>query len=82
MLPTMTVLETMLYGAKNYDRSLNFEKVRVQKQQVGLMISAEALKPDPEKVRAMKDMPSPKTKGRVSILEFIQYLDNSSQSWQ
>ena len=39
---------------------LNVDKVRVRKQQVpyvGHIISAEGLKPDPEKVGATKEMP-------------------------
>ena len=56
------VLEAVLHHARTYNLKLNFEKVRVRKQQVqyvGHIISAEGLKPDPEKVRAMKDMPPP-----------------------
>ena len=57
---------------------LNFDKVRVRKQQVpyvGHIISAEGLKPDPEKVSAMKEMPPPTTKEDVlRFLVSIQYL--------
>ena len=57
---------------------LNFDKVRVRKQQVpyvGHIISAEGLKPDPEKVSAMKEMPPPTTKEDVlRFLGSIQYL--------
>ena len=67
------VLETVLSHLK-----LNFEKVRVRKQQVryvGHIISEEGLKPDPEKVRAMKDMPPPEMKEDVCrFLGSIQYL--------
>ena len=64
MLPTNhdSILQTVLHHAKSCNLRLNFEKVRVRKQQVqnvGHIISAEGLKPDPKKVRAMKDM-SPK----------------------
>ena len=48
-----SVLEKVLYRAKSYNLKLNFDKVRVRKQQVpyvGHIISAEGLKPDPEKV--------------------------------
>ena len=54
-----SVLEKVLYRAKSYNLKLNFDKVRVRKQQVpyvGHIISAEGLKPDPEKVRATKEM--------------------------
>ena len=53
-----SVLEKVLFCAKSYNMKLNFDKVRVRKQQVpyvGHIISAEGLKPDPEKVRAMKN---------------------------
>ena len=63
-----SVLEKVLYRAKSYNLKLNFDKVRVRKQQVpyvGYIMSAEGLKPDPEKVRAMKEMPPPTTKEDV-----------------
>ena len=42
---------------------------------MGHIISAEGLKPDPEKVRAMREMPPPTTKEDVRrFLGFIQYL--------
>ena len=75
-----SVLEKVLYCAKSYNLKLNFDKVtcRVQKQQVpymGHIISAEGLKPDPEKVLAMKEMPPPTTKEDVLwFLGSIQYL--------
>jgi len=72
------VLEAVLNRARTYNLKLNFEKVRVRKQQVqyvGHIISAEGLKLDPEKVRAMKDMPPPETKEDVRrFLGSIQYL--------
>ena len=45
-----SVLEKVLYRAKSYNLKLNFDKVRVRKQQVPYVshiISAEGLKPDP-----------------------------------
>ena len=63
-----SVLEKVLYRAKSYNLKLNFDKVRVRKQQVpyvGYIMSAEGLKPDPEKVRAMKEVPPPTTKEDV-----------------
>ena len=42
---------------------------------MGHIISAEGLKPDPEKVRAMKEVPPPTTKEDVQrFLGSIQYL--------
>ncbi|XP_015771899.1 PREDICTED: uncharacterized protein LOC107350190 [Acropora digitifera] len=74
----LEVLEKVLDRARSYNLKLNFEKVKVRKQQVqyvGHIISAEGLKPDPEKVRAMKDMPPPETKEDVRrFLGSIQYL--------
>ena len=73
-----SVLEKVLYRAKSYNLKLNFDKVRVRKQQVpyvGHIISAEGLKPDPEKVRAMREVPPPTTKEDVRrFLGSIQYL--------
>ena len=73
-----SVLEKVLYRAKSYILKLNFDKVRVRKQQVpyvGRIISAEGLKPDHEKVRATKEMPPPTTKEDVRrFLGSIQYL--------
>ena len=73
-----SVLNEVLHRARTYNLKLNFEKVKVRKQQVpyvGHIISAEGLKPDPEKVRAMKDMPPPETKEDVRrFLGSIQYL--------
>ena len=63
-----SVLEAVLQRAKSYNLNLNFEKVKVCKsevQYVGHIISADRIKPDPEKVNAMKDMPAPETKEDV-----------------
>jgi len=47
---------------------------------VGHIISAEGLKPDPEKVRAMKDMAPPETKEDVrSFWDLFSIWPNSSQ---
>ena len=74
-----SVLEEVLYCAKSYNLKLNFDKVRVRKQQVpyvGHIISAQGLKPNPEKVQAMKEMAPPATKEDVRwFLGSIQYLD-------
>ena len=73
-----SVPEKVLWRVKSYNLKLNFDKGRVLKQQVsfvGHIISAEGLKPDPEKVRAMKEMPPPTTKEDVlRFLGSIQYL--------
>ena len=62
------VLNLVLQQAKIYNLKLNFDKVRVQKQEVpyvGRVISSEGLKPDPEKVRAMREMPPTPSKEEV-----------------
>ena len=72
-----SVLEKVVYRAKSYN-----PKLRVRKRQVpyvGHIISAEGLKPDPEKVRAMKEMPQPTTKEDVrwflsSMAKFLPML--------
>ena len=50
------------------DRAINFDKVKVQKQEVpyvGHIILSEDLKVDPDKVRVMRDMPTPTSKEKV-----------------
>ena len=73
-----SVLQQVLHRAKSYNLKLNFDKVRVQKPQVlyvGHIISTQGLKPDPEKVRAMGNMPPPTSKEDVRrFLGSIQYL--------
>ena len=70
------VREKVLYRAKSYNLKLNFDKGRVLKQKVsfvGHIISAEGLKPDPEKVRAMKEIPPPTTKGEMYGGSWVPY---------
>ena len=58
------VLNEVLARAKSHNLKLNFDKVKVRKQEVpyrGHIISSKGLKADPEKVRAMRDMPNPTT---------------------
>ncbi len=72
------VLKEVLQRATNYNLKLNFEKVKVRKNEVpyvGHIISAEGLKPDPEKIKAVRDMPAPESKESVRrFLGFVQYL--------
>ena len=42
---------------------------------LGHLFSAEGLKPDPEKIRAINDMPPPVDKGVLRILGTVNYLD-------
>ena len=73
-----SVLEKVLDRARSHNLKLNFERVKVWKQQVqyeGYIISDEGLKPDLEKVRAVKDMLPPETKEGVPwFLGSIWYL--------
>ena len=73
-----SVLEKVLDRTRSYNLKLNFENVRVRKQQVQYVDhinSAKGLKSDPEKARAMKDMPPPETKKDVRrFLGSIHYL--------
>ena len=72
------VLNEVLDRAKCHNLKLNFDKVKVRKQEVpyvGHNVSSEGLKADPEKVRAMRDMPAPTSKEEVRrFLGSIQYL--------
>ena len=73
-----SVLEKVLWRVKSYNLKLNFDKVRVRKQQVpyvGHITCAERQKPDPEKVRAMEEMPPPTAKEDIwRFLGSIQHL--------
>ena len=57
----------------------NPQKVKLRVQQVtyvGHVFTSEGLKPDPEKVRAIQDMPPPSEKdGGPRFLGTINYLD-------
>ena len=72
------VLNEVLARAKSHNLKLNFDKVKVRKQEVpyrGHIISSKGLKADPEKVRAMRDMPNPTTKEEVRrFLGSFRYL--------
>ena len=71
-------LNEVLDCAKGQNLKLNFDKVKVRKQEVpyvGRIISSEGLKADPEKVRAMRDMLAPTSKEEVRrFLGPMQYL--------
>ena len=73
------VLNEVLDRAKGHNLKLNFDKVKVRKQEevpyVGHIIQSEGFKADPEKVRAMRDIPAPTSKEEVRrFLGSIQYL--------
>lgn len=72
------VLRQVLERAQSYNLKLNFDKVKIRKTEVsyvGHVISANGLKPDPNKIKAVIDMPPPDSKEAVRrFLGFIQYL--------
>ena len=72
------VFNEMLAREKSHNLKLNFDKVKVRKQEVpyvGNIVSSEGLRADPEKVRAMRDMTNPTTEEEVHrFLGSIQYL--------
>ena len=58
------VFNEVLARAKSHNLKLNFDKVKVRKQEVpyvGNIVSSEGFRADPEKVRAMRDMTNPTT---------------------
>ena len=72
------VLQQVLDRARSYNLKLNFNKVKIRKEEVryvGHLISAHGMKPDPEKVEAMRNMPAPENKDDVRrFLGSVQYL--------
>ena len=71
-------LRRLLVRAREINLKLNSKKMNFKKPEVkfmGHVISKDGLKPDPEKVRAVKDMPKPTNKQETqSLLGFINYL--------
>lgn len=72
------VLQQVLKHAQRYNLRLNLEKTKICKKEVayvGHLLTASGLRPDPEKVCAVREMPAPETKDAVRrFLGFIQYL--------
>ena len=72
------ILTQVIERAKSWNLKLNYDKCHIRKsevQYVGHLVTARGLKPDPAKVRALQEMPAPKTKEDVRrFLGFIQYL--------
>ena len=68
----------MLNRARQVNLKLNSKKMSLKKTEVkfmGHVISRDGLKPDPDKVKAVKDMPKPTCKQEtLSLLGFINYL--------
>ena len=68
----------LLERAKQVHLKLNKNKVKLRQAEVkfmGHVISRDGLKPDPDKVTAIKNMPKPTTKPEVlTLLGFVNYL--------
>ena len=72
------ILKEVLRRATDYNLKLNMEKVRVRQKSVeycGHIISAEGLRADPEKIKAVREMPKPHDKESLRrFLGFVTYL--------
>ncbi|GFR94327.1 transposon Ty3-I Gag-Pol polyprotein [Elysia marginata] len=72
------ILKKVLRRATDYNLKLNLEKVRIRQKSVGYcghVISAEGLKADPEKIKAVREMPRPHDKESLRrFLGFVTYL--------
>ena len=68
----------LLERAKQVHLKLNKNKVKLRQAEVkfmGHVISRDGLKPDPDKVTAIKNMPKPTAKSEVlTLLGFVNYL--------
>ena len=71
-------LRKLLDRARKVNLKLNSKKMYLMKQQVkfmGHVITKDGLKPDPDKVKAVNNMPKPTCKQEaLSLLGFINYL--------
>ena len=72
------ILKRVLYRATEWNVKLNLEKCRLRQtsiKYVGHIITDSGAKPDPDKIRAIVQMPEPKNKEEVStFLGFVTYL--------
>ena len=72
------ILKKVLKRATDYNLKLNLEKVRIRQTSVvycGHVISTDGLKADPEKIKAVHEMPRPCNKEALRrFLGFITYL--------
>jgi predicted aspartyl protease len=73
-----TILKRVLGRVASYNLQLNFDKCLISRSEVsyvGHLISADGLRPDPEKTKAISEMPEPQDKGDVKrFLGFVSYL--------
>ena len=72
------ILKRVLYRATEWNVKLNLEKCRLRQtsiKYVGHIITDSGAKPDPDKIRAIVQMPEPQNKEEVStFLGFVTYL--------
>ena len=72
------ILRAVIERAIEYNLRLNYDKCKIRKTSVpyvGHIISAEGIRPDPEKIRAVCDMPPPNSKEAIRrFLGLVQYL--------
>ena len=72
------ILKKVVQRAKQYNLKLNAEKCKIRQREVkyvGHIISSSGLKPDPEKVKALREMAAPTSKQAVQqFLGLVQYL--------
>ena len=68
----------LLERAPKVNLRLNIKKMKLRQREVNFMghiASKDGLKPDPEKIRAVEDMPRPTSKQEVfSLLGFVNFL--------
>lgn len=68
----------LLERARKVNLRLNGKKIKLKKQEVkfmGHIVSKDGLKPDPDKVKAVEEMPRPTCKQEVlTLLGFMNYL--------
>ena len=70
----------LLKRTKQINLKFNSKKLNMRKKEVkfmGHILSFDGLKPDPEKVKAVTEMPKPTNKQEtLSLLGFVNYLAN------
>ena len=71
------VLHKVTERFTKYNLKLNTKKCQIRKAEVpyvGHLLTAEGLKPDPEDVEAVRNMPAPSDQGRSEMLRGIHHL--------
>ena len=76
------IMKAVITKATNWNLKLNFEKCQIKQPQVkyvGHLVTKQGLKPDPDKVRVVLEMPTPESKEDTRrFLGFVQYLSVSA----